>query len=165
VRASQGLDAASESVRKIRWVPRTPQCLLGNGLDVCKCVLDTMVKLIEQQPLRIRRLYTLRNVTEIADRAQVAVRKLNSVDSPLVIFHYAAIGADFGPLLCDVRLAGGQRVLEDADNFVGIVSFPHNVNYFAQIPPDETARNVSEHGERGRVDVPNSEIGVDQVDS
>jgi hypothetical protein len=66
VSASQSLDATPETVRKISWVSRAPQCLLGNGLDICKCVFDTMVELIEQEPLRIRCPYQSARPTQFA---------------------------------------------------------------------------------------------------
>ena len=163
VSARQGLDAASEAVGKIGWIPSALQCLLGNGLHICKGVLDAMVQLVEQQALRIGGLHLIGNVVEVADHAEVAVGELNSVDAPVVIFRHPSIGTDFGPLLGDIGLAGCQRVPEDAHDLVGIVSFPNYVNCFVEIPPNDTPRDITEHRQGRGVGVPNSEVGVDQV--
>ena len=104
------------------------------------------------------------NVPEIADHAVAAVGQRDAVDPPFVVLGPAAVDAMLDPLGRRVRVAGGERIAEEAHDLVRIRPGPQQVEHLVEVASDEIG-NAAEHGACGRIDVANAKIGIDDIDA
>ena len=79
------------------------------------------------------RLLLFGDIAEVADQPETSVGHRDAIDAPFVVLGDATIETELGPLGCDVRLAGHERVPEDADDFIGVVPFPQDVDDLVEI--------------------------------
>ena len=104
-----------------------------------------------------------RDVLEIADDAEASVGQLNAVDPPFVVLDERRDRSGTRRARARVRLAGLERVAEDAHDFVGVV-FVHR-RWMTSSKSRPTRSGMSPNTGARRVDLGDAEVLVDQVDA
>ena len=103
-----------------------------------------------------------RDVLEITDDAEASIRKLNADDPPLVILHGPAVDPVLGTFGRDRRLAGLERIPEDAHDFVRVIFRPQAMDDVVEIAVDEVG-NRAEHMLGRGVDIADPKILIDEI--
>src|SRR5690606_12152712 len=76
-----------------------------------------------------------------------------------------AIRPSLSPLRHVVRLAGGERVTEDAEDLISVGRRPDVADHFFKIAADRVVGKVAETGLSHGVHLLNAQIGIDEIDT
>src|SRR5690606_4605007 len=117
---------------------------------------------LDQRPFRVAQL---RGVEEIAHDAGPAVRKLDSVDFPLVSLDLVDVGARVHEVLRAVRLAAVERAPEHREDLGRYRLGPQDSYGLVERPADHRAYVAERDVLRYRVHVRDAEIGVHDIDA
>ena len=113
---------------------------------------------------RVAGVHLPRNILEVADDAKVSFRQDNARYEPLVVFG----DADVATLPCAlgdvVGYAGVERAPELRDDLVGVVVREQSAHHLGEFASDDVAETLEQPG-RDRVDCPEPQTGIDQIDA
>src|SRR5262245_20916841 len=140
------------------------QGLARHRLDGGERVLDPMVEFVHEQGQPLTRGYLVRDIAEITDDAEAPVGLLDAVDLPFIDFDHAAVAPLFDTLGHDERFAGLKRVPEDAHQLLDVLLGPKDGDDLGEVPTNKVGNDAKDLG-GCRIDLPDLEIGIDQINA